>query len=75
MPERIVAISTDTIKLDAFLKWAGAVQTGGEAKQRIQRGEVQVNGVPERRRSRLLRPGDRVHLSGQPPLSVARGSV
>jgi len=75
MPERTIAISTDTIKLDAFLKWAGAVQTGGEAKQRIQRGEVQVNGVAESRRGRLLRPGDRVYLSGQLPLIVARGSV
>lgn len=75
MPEQIVVISTSTIKLDAFLKWAGAVQTGGEAKRRIQGGEVQVNGVPERRRGRLLRPGDRVHLSGQPPLIVARAST
>lgn len=75
MPERAVVIATAAIKLDAFLKWAGAAQTGGEAKRRIQRGEVQVNGVPERRRGRLLRPGDRVRLSGQPTLIVARGSA
>lgn len=75
MPERVVVVSTGAIKLDAFLKWAGAVSTGGEAKVRIQRGEVRVNGVPERRRGRRLRPGDRVRLSGQPTLIVARGSA
>ncbi len=75
MPERIVAISTDAIKLDAFLKWAGAVATGGEAKVRIQRGEVRVNGVLERRRGRALQLGDRVHVSGQPILVVGRGTA
>ncbi|MGL4648418.1 MAG: RNA-binding S4 domain-containing protein, partial [Caldilineaceae bacterium] len=33
------------IKLDSFLKLARAVQTGGEAKVRIQAGEVRVNGA------------------------------
>lgn len=75
MPERTVAISTDAIKLDAFLKWAGAVATGGEAKGRIQRGEVRVNGVLERRRGRTLQPGDQVQLSGQPTLIVGGGTA
>ncbi len=53
------------MKLDQFLKWKGWVSTGGEAKQRIQMGEVRVNGSIERRRGRQLVPGDRVVLAGE----------
>ena len=56
---------TNTMKLDQFLKWKGWVSTGGEAKQRIQMGEVRVNGSIERRRGRQLVPGDRVVLAGE----------
>ena len=45
------------MKLDQFLKWKGWVSTGGEAKQRIQMGEVEVNGSVETRRGRQLVPG------------------
>jgi len=40
------------------------VQSGGEAKFRIQGGEVSVNGVVETHRSRKLAVGDRVSLDG-----------
>lgn len=53
-----------TIKLDQFLKWVGAVQTGGEAKLIIQGGEVQVNGTTETRRGRKLVEGDAVIVQG-----------
>jgi ribosome-associated protein len=57
--------------LDQFLKWQGLVGTGGEAKQRIQGGEVRVNGFQETRRGRKLKPGDRVELAGQTVLVPA----
>jgi len=38
------------------------VATGGEAKVRVQAGEVRVNGAVERRRGRQLLPGDTVEL-------------
>ena len=38
---------------------------GGEAKARIQMGEVLVNGSVEKRRGRQLVPGDRVVLAGE----------
>ncbi|MFM7428263.1 MAG: RNA-binding S4 domain-containing protein [Elainella sp.] len=57
---------TATIKLDQFLKWVGAAQTGGEAKLLIQDGHVQVNGELELRRGRKLVAGDRVVVLGQP---------
>ena len=52
-----VAISTPTIRLDQFLKLADAVQGGGEAKVRIQAGEVSVNGEPETRPVCVRGPG------------------
>lgn len=56
MPE--IGIHTGTIDLDQFLKWAGIVKSGGEAKHLIQEGWVKVNGRIETRRSRTLKPGD-----------------
>lgn len=55
-------ITQPFIKLDRFLKWQGIVQTGGEAKLRIQAGEVWVNGEIETRRGRKLIEGDRVKI-------------
>ena len=52
------------LRLDQFLKLQGVVSTGGEAKVRIQSGEVSVNGVIETRRGLGLRPGDRVSIGG-----------
>ena len=63
------------MKLDQFLKWMGLAATGGEAKQRIQAGEVRVNGVVETRRGRQLQLGDVVELGGQeePVLQLGTG--
>lgn len=47
---------------DGFLKLNAMVETGGEAKQRIQQGDVSVNGAVEMRRGRKLRQGDVVQL-------------
>ena len=53
------------IRLDDFLKCQGLVGTGGEAKIRIQSGEVLVNGLVETRRRKQLQAGDIVELSGE----------
>jgi ribosome-associated protein len=53
------------LRLDQFLKWQGVVGTGGEAKLRVQQGEVRVNGELELRRGRRLIAGDRVELAGR----------
>ena len=57
-----IEIYSDFIKLDAFLKYAGAVGTGGEAKIRIAAGEVSVNGEVCTQRGKKLRDGDRVTI-------------
>lgn len=64
MREEKVKISTEFIKLDALLKFAGVVETGGEAKQVIQEGRVSVNGEACPLRGKKLRPGDQVELDG-----------
>jgi len=53
------------IRLDDFLKHCGLVGTGGEAKLRIQAGEVFVNGQVETRRRKQLSVGDVVELDGE----------
>jgi len=53
------------IRLDDFIKRSGLVGTGGEAKLRIQGGEVFVNGEVETRRRKQLSIGDRVEVVGE----------
>lgn len=64
MPETI-EISTEFIRLDALLKFAAVVGTGGEAKILIQNGEVKINGEPCTMRTKKIRPGDTVEAAGQ----------
>lgn len=52
------------VRLDDLLKRRGIVGTGGEAKIRIQAGEVSVNGHVETRRRKQLSIGDRVEIGG-----------
>lgn len=65
--ERVV-IHTDYIKLDALLKFAGLCETGGEAKERVQAGEVKLNGEVCTMRGKKLRPGDIVTTPDIPDL-------
>ena len=59
-----VAIDTEFIKLDAMLKYANAVESGGMAKAVIQEGEVMVNGEICTMRGKKLYPGDKVTFMG-----------
>jgi ribosome-associated protein len=54
-----------TLRLDDALKLAGLAETGGQAKHRIQAGDVTVNDVVETRRKRRLRQGDVVGIDGE----------
>jgi ribosome-associated protein len=69
-----MAVSSNTIKLDQFLKWVGMAQTGGQAKLLIQQGFVLVNGTLETRRGRQLVSGDRVTV-GQRTFEVELNNV
>lgn len=54
-----------SVRLDDFLKLQGLVGTGGEAKVRIQAGEVKVNDMVETRRRKQLSEGDRIEFDGK----------
>ena len=67
-----VKIVTPFIRLDGFLKLAGAVGTGGEGKVRVLAGQVRVNGETCTQRGRKLVPGDMVEIDGR-AYRVAKG--
>ena len=64
MQEETIKITTEFIKLEGLLKFAGVVETGGEAKLAIQQGDVSVNGEVCTMRGKKIRPGDVVTLPG-----------
>ena len=55
-----VSIGGESIRLGQFLKFAGLLDSGGDAKEAIIDGYVRVNGEVERRRGRQLADGDLV---------------
>ena len=65
MAQKTVSITTEFIKLEALLKLANLVVTGGEAKMLIQDGQASVNGEVCTMRGKKLRPGDTVQFQGQ----------
>ena len=60
-----VGIKTEYIKLDALLKFAALVGSGGEAKTVVAEGRVRVNGEVCTMRGKKLRAGDIVEYDGQ----------
>lgn len=70
MESHEIKIHTEFIKLQDLLKFAGAVETGGDAKLIIQEGRVVVNGEPCAMRGKKLRPGDRAVIDGETELVV-----
>lgn len=59
-----IEIETEFIKLDALLKYAVLVGSGGEAKTVIADGMVSVNGEVCTMRGKKIRPGDTVEFAG-----------
>ena len=62
MQHRIIEITTEFIKLDSLLKFAGIAAVGGEAKFMVTSGAVLVNGEVCTMRGKKIRPGDMVTL-------------
>ena len=59
-----IKIETEFIKLDALLKFAVLVGSGGEAKTVIADGMVSVNGEVCTMRGKKIRPDDTVEFAG-----------
>ena len=55
-----IPIHTEFIKLQDFLKFANAVESGGMAKTFIQEGQILVNGEVCTMRGKKLYAGDKV---------------
>ena len=70
MEKHNIKIHTEFIKLQDLLKFAGAVETGGDAKLIIQEGRIKVNGEVCTMRGTKMRPGDRAELDGELELIV-----
>ena len=63
-----IPLHTEYIKLEQLLKLSGLTETGGQAKELIHEGLVQVGGQVCLLRGKKLRPGDRVRVALDPPL-------
>jgi ribosome-associated protein len=70
--EREIAIRGELIRLGQLLKLAGLIDAGGEAAAYLATEPVLVNGEPEARRGRKLRPGDEVQAGGETLRIVAQ---
>ena len=57
-----VEVSPPFIKLGDFLKFSGAVRSGGDAKDFINTGMVKVNGTVCKMRGKKLAEGDLVEV-------------
>ncbi|MFB7249466.1 RNA-binding S4 domain-containing protein [Microbacterium sp. NPDC056234] len=64
-PIEDVPIGGEMIRLGQFLKFAGLLDSGGDAKEVIIDGYVAVNGEVDRRRGRQLHDGDLVTFEGR----------
>lgn len=64
MNKSSIKITTEFIKLEALLKFASLVGSGGEAKMLIQDGQVLVNDEVCTMRGKKIRSGDRVTFNG-----------
>lgn len=60
-----VTVSRFPITAAQFLKWAGAVLTGGEAKELIREGYVLVNGEVINAPGTKLNVGDKLEILGE----------
>ena len=70
MKNDIVLIYTEFIKLEAALKLANCVSTGGEAKAVIQDGQVKVAGEVCLMRGKKMYPGDTCSIDNELELVV-----
>ena len=62
---KTIPIHPEFIKLQDLLKFANLVESGGQAKECVQAGEVSVNGEVCLMRGKKIRPGDDVCFQGK----------
>jgi ribosome-associated protein len=67
---RDVEVRAGGIDLGQLMKFAGLVDTGGDAKALLAEGVVRVNDEVDTRRGRTLRDGDVVTVADEEPVRV-----
>ena len=72
MTDREIVLRDGAIRLGQLIKLAGLVDSGGEVKAFLNDEPVLINGEPEARRGRQLRPGDIVEAAGERLTLVSR---
>ena len=65
-------IQGEYIELCKLLKAANLVMSGGEGKEVVAQGLVSVDGLPETRKRRKIRPGQSVAFEGN-TIEVVQG--
>lgn len=60
-----IEVRGESIRLGQLLKLAGVIGAGGEARAHLAEHPAVVNGEPESRRGRQLRPGDEIRLGDE----------
>jgi ribosome-associated protein len=70
-----VEIRGEFITLGQLLKLAGLIGSGGEVRDFLSASEITVNGEPDNRRGRKIRPGDIVSVGGEQKLEIVGGGV
>ncbi len=58
-------VSGEYVELNQLLKLVGLCDSGGQGKQIVAEGLVQVDGVTELRKTCKIRPGQRVEFNGR----------
>lgn len=58
-----ITINSDYITLGQFLKFAGIISNGGEAKSFLQSNKILVDGNEENRRGRKLFGGETIKIN------------
>ena len=74
MEVKKIAIDTDTIQLDQFLKWAGVTTTGGDIRTLLDNRQIKRNGETESAKRRKLVPGDVIEIEGVGSYEVVKES-
>ena len=70
MEKITVGITTEFISISNLLKYAGVLETGGQAHEAIEAEAVKLNGVTVTEKRKKVFPQDVVVLDGQIEITV-----
>ncbi len=70
--KEIIEVIPPFIKLEQFLKFSSAAETGGMAKRIISEGLVKVNGEVCTMRGKKLKGGEKVEVEGKVYVCVVK---